>query len=292
MNSGVHSHPNGLVYVINQFYQMVLLLSLLLFSLKHRKSIESYRIVVYNEKYEKKINLPDRFRLLEDIVMSRSLEQEQNILRSGMDHEFDASTTKMRLAFEQALFSGQEQSARELKAMLLPDLKLTMSQNLMMYRLYLASSITYLVEISKKYGLPMEIAETFKRQCFLKLTEENTEEGLENVASKLLHDIKKYHEAYSMQGYSHAVKMAIEYIHNNKFRFIYARDVACAVRMDRSYLSRLFRQETKKSITDYIHQVKIDTAQELIETHIYKLSEISEMLGYSNYTYFSQVYKK
>ena len=224
--------------------------------------------------------------------MSLSLEQEQNILRSGMDHEFDASTTKMKLAFEQALFSSQEQSAKELKAMLLPDLQLTMSQNLMMYRLYLASSITYLVETSKKYGLPKEIAETCKRQCFLKLTEEATEEELENVANKLLHDIKKYHETYSMQGYSHVVKMAIEYIHNNKFRFIYARDVARAIRMDRSYLSRLFREETKRSITDYIHQTKINTAQELIETHIYKLGEISEMLGYSNYTYFSQIYKK
>ena len=61
--------------------------------------------------------------------------------------------------------------------------------------------------------------------------------------------------------------------------------------VERTHLSRQFHQETGLTITDYIHTVKTDAAEALILGRGYSLTEISDLLGYSSYSYFSRVYK-
>ncbi|SHL32060.1 Helix-turn-helix domain-containing protein [Anaerocolumna jejuensis DSM 15929] len=70
------------------------------------------------------------------------------------------------------------------------------------------------------------------------------------------------------------------------------KDVANAIRVNRSYLSKRFKDEDDETITDYIHKIKIELSIGLMESSTYHLNEIAELLGYRNYSYFSRVIKK
>lgn len=59
-----------------------------------------------------------------------------------------------------------------------------------------------------------------------------------------------------------------------------------------AYLSTLFRVNCGQNITDYINAIRIDEACRLLAQESYKISYISEKVGYSNATYFCKVFKK
>lgn len=59
-----------------------------------------------------------------------------------------------------------------------------------------------------------------------------------------------------------------------------------------SYFSSLFSRATGESFIDYVTNLRIDLAKELIKSAKYKVYEISEMVGYDNPHYFSRIFKK
>lgn len=58
------------------------------------------------------------------------------------------------------------------------------------------------------------------------------------------------------------------------------------------YVNRIFKQLTQKTIFDYLNNVRVNRAKELIATTSMKLSEIGERVGISDEYYFSKVFKK
>lgn len=226
--------------------------------------------------------------------MKLDLVRELDVLRSAQNQDYARSTAELKSSFETALLSQQKHAIKEMSenAEELKNLKYSMEQSLEIFKLYMAVSIASSVAISDKYGVPRELTEHCKQRYFIKIASSKSRQELIKIMENANKEILKYFEEYFMEKYSHSIKMAIEYIHNNKFLFIYAKDVAKAVGMNRSYFSKKFKEEVGTTITDYIHHVKIDMATKLMESHMYKLHEIAEMLGYSNYTYFAQVFKK
>lgn len=59
-----------------------------------------------------------------------------------------------------------------------------------------------------------------------------------------------------------------------------------------SYLSRLFKQETGVKLSDYIMEVRINKAKELLKETNLKIFEIALMVGLESSTYFGRVFKK
>lgn len=59
-----------------------------------------------------------------------------------------------------------------------------------------------------------------------------------------------------------------------------------------SYFSSLFSRATGESFIDYVTNLRIGLAKELIKSAKYKVYEISEMVGYDNPHYFSRIFKK
>ena len=69
-------------------------------------------------------------------------------------------------------------------------------------------------------------------------------------------------------------------------------DVADALQISDSHLSRLFRNETGKTILHYLTVIRVDAAKKLLDQTNYKVYEISDMVGYRTSQYFSQVFIK
>jgi YesN/AraC family two-component response regulator len=68
--------------------------------------------------------------------------------------------------------------------------------------------------------------------------------------------------------------------------------VAAMHYMNPDYLSRLFKRITGKSFTDYLTDVRIDKAKEHLRYGSAKNYEIAQSVGYEDYRYFSQIFKK
>ena len=58
------------------------------------------------------------------------------------------------------------------------------------------------------------------------------------------------------------------------------------------YLSSLFKKNMQIGFVNYLNNLRIQFANELIEKGGLSISEIAESCGYSDYSYFSKVYKK
>ncbi len=65
-----------------------------------------------------------------------------------------------------------------------------------------------------------------------------------------------------------------------------------AVGFEATYFSKIFKQEKDMSFIDYIINLRIHKAKELLANPEYTISEVCEMVGYENYSHFSTLFKK
>ena len=93
-------------------------------------------------------------------------------------------------------------------------------------------------------------------------------------------------------GSSHRIILQIlDYINENYRRDIGLSELADMVKMTPGYLSILFKDEVGVTYVKYLTNVRMDHARELLREG-YKVSQVSEMVGYSNYRYFCDVFKR
>ncbi len=72
---------------------------------------------------------------------------------------------------------------------------------------------------------------------------------------------------------------------------IRTQEIAEHLYLSRSYLSTLFKQQYGKNLNDYIHEIKIGKAKELLQDHSKSIILISDYLGYSSSSHFNRVFK-
>lgn len=88
------------------------------------------------------------------------------------------------------------------------------------------------------------------------------------------------------------VEQIKQYIETHMERDIRRSDIAEAFYLNPDYLSRLFKKETGVQLKDYIVAEKMKAAQTLLRTTDLPVSMVAVRVGYSNFSHFSQVYKK
>lgn len=59
-----------------------------------------------------------------------------------------------------------------------------------------------------------------------------------------------------------------------------------------AYLSRFFREKTGEKYIDYVTEVRMEKARELLDTRQYTVKEVSRMVGYLSEKHFSRNFKK
>jgi len=88
------------------------------------------------------------------------------------------------------------------------------------------------------------------------------------------------------------VNGAKKYIRINYCKNISLSDAARYLNVNKSYLSRLFRQKTGMTLVDYLTKIRIENAIKLIKNTNLRIYEIAEKVGYENVEHFSRVLKK
>ncbi len=112
-----------------------------------------------------------------------------------------------------------------------------------------------------------------------------------DYARKMIKDIARYIEA-DKTGSSHATILELlAYIEENYNKDIGLNELADRVGMSTAYLSVLFKSEVGTSYVKYLTGLRVRQAKKLLKEG-YKVSEVSGMVGYNNYRYFCDIFKR
>lgn len=100
-------------------------------------------------------------------------------------------------------------------------------------------------------------------------------------------EIQEHSEQFSMP-----ISAALYYIDRNIYSDLSLTVLCDAVSLSPSYFSRLFKGEVGMGFNEYIRLVKMNQARKLLQNPRNKAREVAELLGYHNYNYFFQTFKK
>lgn len=88
-----------------------------------------------------------------------------------------------------------------------------------------------------------------------------------------------------------AIRQVNEYIRENIHTDFSLTTIAEIVHFNPSYLSRTYKHETGKNIMDYIQEVRMEHAKQLLSNSHFKINDIAGKIGIEA-AYFSKVFKK
>lgn len=104
--------------------------------------------------------------------------------------------------------------------------------------------------------------------------------------------IRLLKERHSAGHYSRHVSQAVGFILERYSGYVTLELAAGAIGLNPSYLSRIFKEETKSTFSEYVNRVRIDAARKLLESGQYAIKEISDQVGFSTHNYFFKVFKE
>ena len=146
-----------------------------------------------------------------------------------------------------------------------------------------ADTIKALVMRSK--DVPLDLKEILPAE---KEPVEIWEKALMDASLKVVESIHQY----NYKGFKLIMQKSIEYLHENFHQQILLKDVAEHVYVSPYYVSRMFKKETGKTFTEFLNEIRINRAEELLKDPQFKTYEVAEMVGIPDPHYFSRLFKK
>ncbi|MDD6319633.1 MAG: AraC family transcriptional regulator [Oscillospiraceae bacterium] len=101
-----------------------------------------------------------------------------------------------------------------------------------------------------------------------------------------------YVHRYSVRKYSPMVQKVVNYINFNIAAPLSLKTLSDEFFVNPSYLSRVFRQETGQTLTDYINAQRVQRAAYYLATTDSSVAMIAESVGVLDVNYFSKIFKK
>lgn len=92
--------------------------------------------------------------------------------------------------------------------------------------------------------------------------------------------------------YSRHVSQAIDLILEKYPGYITLELAAGAIGLNPSYLSRIFKEETQSTFSEYVNRVRIEAGRKLLESGQYSIKQVSSQVGFSTHNYFFKVFKE
>lgn len=156
--------------------------------------------------------------------------------------------------------------------------------------LYFSLALMLLSYINK-YGIGEKLATQISLYNLTRVDEyDSWEEAVEYLKklSKLIFWIKKTNDKDKPANIMEEVK---QYIITNLSEDLSLNKLAEIVHFNPSYLSRLFKQYTGYKLSEYISEIKIKKAKELLEDSNLKISHIAAAIGFDSPRYFAHFFK-
>jgi two-component system response regulator YesN len=120
-----------------------------------------------------------------------------------------------------------------------------------------------------------------------------TVERLKEEVHRILISALAFRDHQTGHHYQGIIQQAKDYITRHYMEgALSLNDVAHHVNLSPSHFSVVFSQETCQTFKEYLTEVRITKAKELLRTTALRSAEISYQVGYSDPHYFSYVFRK
>ncbi len=124
------------------------------------------------------------------------------------------------------------------------------------------------------------------------LQEYDTLEGFaEGAGEALMQLLEEQDDAESLEAEKPVLEAIIEYMNRNYAGEITLKGTSEQFYINRSHLARIFKLKTGMTFNNYLTELRISKACELISQGV-TISRVAEMVGYDNSRYFSRVFCK
>ncbi|WP_431803116.1 response regulator transcription factor [Halobacillus andaensis] len=138
----------------------------------------------------------------------------------------------------------------------------------------------------------------FVQSSHYRLQEEvdvNIYNSYKQIEQLFLNDLMEYARSKKLTAegrQSGLIKKAVIYIQDHYNEDLKAAEIADVINVSPNYFSQLIKQETGKHFNEFLHEIRINQAKELLKETPYRIMEIAEMVGYKDYKYFVQIFKR
>lgn len=88
------------------------------------------------------------------------------------------------------------------------------------------------------------------------------------------------------------MKNALQYMEEHYQEKISLSLVAEKTFVSQWHLSKLLNKQEGKNFSEILNQIRIAHARELLKNPVYRIADISEMVGFTDVAHFSRVFKK
>lgn len=163
-----------------------------------------------------------------------------------------------------------------------------------MFRQYVAMDF-YLAAVAFLERLGFSSKELVERCGDLKEMEQviQTIEQTKEYIKKVLDATLECRESVSRKRYSDLLKEAVSYIeHHYEEEDISLNQVAASVNISPSHFSTIFSKEMGETFIEYLTNVRMERAKQLLRSSTMKTAEIAYAVGYKDAHYFSYLFKK
>ncbi|OCT11077.1 hypothetical protein A8709_05110 [Paenibacillus pectinilyticus] len=113
-----------------------------------------------------------------------------------------------------------------------------------------------------------------------------------HLSKNTLEEVMKTTAPHKISSSNSIIAKAQQYIRTHFHEDLSLDSVADFVFLNPVYFCRLFKQYTGLNFTDYLTQIRVEEAIELLRTNKFKIYEVGQKVGYPNSKYFNRVFKK
>ncbi|MBA2938600.1 response regulator [Paenibacillus sp. CGMCC 1.16610] len=146
------------------------------------------------------------------------------------------------------------------------------------------------VKIAQKAGIDAEwIFQEMKAGLPVPQSAQAFEQNLIALYVRLIEELR-VHDTSAR--YTRYVGQAVRIIQQLYSTGITLEETAEQLRITSPYLSRLFKEETGSTFTEYMTAYRIDRSAQLIRTGVSSIKEIYQQVGFNNYSYFIKLFKE
>jgi two-component system, response regulator YesN len=125
------------------------------------------------------------------------------------------------------------------------------------------------------------------------LSSVTTIEHLREQTNKILSLVMTFRDTLSAGQHTQLIRQAKDYIQQHYMNpDLSLNEVACRANISASHFSSVFSQETHQTFKEYLTEVRITKAKELLRSTSLKSSDIAYKVGYNDPHYFSSAFKK
>lgn len=94
------------------------------------------------------------------------------------------------------------------------------------------------------------------------------------------------------QNYSLQTRRILEYLNDNYHKHLTLQDVSEAMNLSNAHVCRLLKNDTGETFVTLLNKIRIQESIRLLKEGELKVYEVADHVGFSNYAYFYQLFKK